>query len=74
MRAGLDFSEVWVLYKSQILNLYKNRPSTERVNNRVPDDYRLQNPSCRNGSKHFFFAVMAATGVHLDAWRKTSPT
>ena len=51
--------------------IYKDRTSTERVNNRVLNDYGVQRLTCRNGAKHFFFEVMAAINVHLDAWVKT---
>ena len=50
--------------------IYKNRTSTERINNRILNDYGLHSLSCRNGSKHFFFVMLAGINIHLDAWAK----
>lgn len=50
--------------------IYKNRTSTERINNRILNDYGLHSLSCRNGSKHFFFMMLAGINIHLDAWAK----
>ena len=61
-----------VVYRSDEWKaIYKARTCTERVNNRVLNDYKVQHLTCRNGAKHFFFEVMAAINVHLDAWVKT---
>ena len=51
--------------------IYRNRTCTERVNNRILNDYMVQHLTCRNGRKHFFFEIMAGINVHLDAWIKT---
>ena len=53
-------------------DIYKDRTGTERVNNRVLNDYKVHSLTCRNGPKHFFFVVMACVNIHLDAWAKTS--
>ena len=50
--------------------LYNNRTSNERMNNRILNDYNVQHLTCRNESKHLFFAMMAGINVHLDAWLK----
>lgn len=50
--------------------IYNNRTSTERINNRILNDYGLHSLSCRNGSKHFFFTMLAGINIHLDAWAK----
>jgi hypothetical protein len=52
--------------------LFRERTCTERVNNRILNDYGLINLTCRNGPKHLFFEIMAAINIHLDAWVKTS--
>ena len=49
---------------------YNNRTSCERMNNRVLNNYDVQHLTCRNESKHLFFAMMAGMNVHLDAWLK----
>ena len=50
--------------------VYKSRTSTERINNRILNDFGLHALTCRNGSKHFFFAILAGVNIHLDAWAK----
>ena len=52
-------------------DIYKDRTCTERVNNRVLNDYKVQHLTCRNGRKHFFFEIVACVNIHLDAWAKT---
>ncbi len=60
-------------YKSdQWKEIYKNRTSTERINNRVLNDYGLHKLTSRNGSKNFFFMIMAGINIHMDAWCKCS--
>ena len=51
---------------------YKNRTSCERMNKRFLNDYKVHGFTCRNGSKHFFFEIIAGINVHLDAWIKTA--
>lgn len=51
---------------------YKNRTSCERMNKRILNDYKVHGLTCRNGSKHFFFEIIAGINVHLDAWIKTA--
>ena len=48
--------------------IYKNRTSTERINNRVLNNYNLQHMHVRNEAKFAFFAIMAGINIHLDAW------
>ena len=52
--------------------VYKNRTSTERINNRILNDFGLHALTCRNGSKHFFFTILAGINIHLDAWAKAA--
>ena len=49
---------------------YKNRTSTERINKRILRDYKIQDLTCCNGSKHFFFEIIAGINIHLDSWLK----
>lgn len=48
--------------------IYKNRISTERINNRVLNNYNLHNMCIRNKAKFAFFAIMAGINIHLDSW------
>ena len=50
--------------------IYKNRTCTERINNRILNDYGLHKLGCRNGSKNFFFMIMAGINIHADVWCK----
>lgn len=60
-----------ISYKSKTWSkIYKNRTSTERINNRVLNDYNLQNMSIRGNSKYAFFTIFACINIHLDAWIK----
>lgn len=60
-----------IVYKSdKWKQIYKNRTSTERINNRVLNNYNLQHMHIRNKAKHAFFAIMAGINIHLDAWIK----
>lgn len=60
-----------VAYKSrQWKEIYKNRTSTERINNRVLNDYHLHQMKVRNKAKNAFFAIFAGINIHLDAWIK----
>lgn len=62
-----------VPYKSdRWRDIYRDRTCTERVNNRVLNDYKVHSLTCRNGPKHFLFIVMACMNIHLDAWLKTA--
>ena len=54
--------------------LYNSRTSNERMNDRVLNNYKLQHLTCRNESKHLFFAIIAGINVHLDAWLKQLAT
>lgn len=50
--------------------IYKNRTSTERINNRVLNDYHLHSMYVRDYAKNAFFSIMAGINIHLDAWIK----
>lgn len=60
-----------VSYKSDTWNkIYKNRTCTERINNRVLNDYHLQHMRIRGKSKYAFFTIFACINIYLDAWIK----
>ena len=48
--------------------IYTNRTSTERINNRVLNNYNLHSMRIRNKAKFAFFAIMADINIHLDSW------
>ena len=50
--------------------IYKNRTSTERINNRILNDYHLHQMRIRDYAKNAFFSIMAGINIHLDAWIK----
>lgn len=50
--------------------IYKNRTSTERINDRVLNDYHLHQMHIRDGCKNAFFSIFAGINIHLDAWVK----
>jgi hypothetical protein len=50
--------------------IYKDRTSTERINDRTLNDYHLHQMYIRDGAKHAFFAIFAGINMHLDAWAK----
>ena len=56
-------------YKSdEWKEIYKNRTCTERINNRILNDYGLHKMMIRNRSKFLFFILIAGINIHLDAW------
>ena len=48
-------------------DVYKNRTSSERVNNRILNDYNLQNMRIRGKKRFSFFAMVCGVNIHLDA-------
>lgn len=51
-------------------SIYKNRTSTERINNAVLNTYDLHKMHLRNGTKNGFFSITAGINIHLDTWLK----
>ena len=47
--------------------IYKNRTSSERINNRILNDYNLQNLKIRGKKRFSFFAMICGINIHLDA-------
>lgn len=50
--------------------IYKNRTSTERINNRILNDYKLHQLRVRDLAKNAFFSFIACINIHLDVWNK----
>ena len=48
--------------------IYKNRTCTERINNRILNNYGLHKMMIRNRSKNLFFCIIVAISIHLDVW------
>lgn len=68
---GDDARNIPIVYRSdKWKKIYKNRTSTERINNYVLNTYGLHKMSIRNGAKQIFFSIMAGINIHLDAWIK----
>jgi hypothetical protein len=51
---------------------YRNRTSSERINNRLLNDYYLQHTNSRGKIRFSFFAMIAGINIHLDARIKAS--
>ena len=47
--------------------IYNNRTSSERVNNRILNDYHLHDMRIHTRKRYSFFAVIAGINIHLDA-------
>lgn len=47
--------------------IYNNRTSSERVNNRILNDYHLHQMGIHRRKRYTFFAIIAGINVHLDA-------
>ena len=51
---------------------YKNRTSSERINNRILNDYHLHDLRIRGKKRESFFAMMIGINIHLDARLKVT--
>lgn len=62
-----------IKYKSESWkNIYKDRSSCERINNRVLNDYHLQDTYMRTKRRLFFMEMTCCINIHADAWYKLS--
>lgn len=52
---------------TQYKNIYKDRTSCERVNNRILNNYHLASYKGRSAMRVSFFTILAAINIHLDA-------
>jgi hypothetical protein len=48
--------------------LFNQRTASERINNRILNDYGLKDTHSRGKKRISFFGFIAAVNVHLDAW------
>lgn len=62
-----------MVYQSDAWKLmYNNRTSSERLNNRVLNDYCVQEYRGHGVNRRFFMNTAAAINIHLDAWYKSN--
>ncbi len=54
----------------QYQSIYKERTACERVNNRVLNDYHLQDLKIRRDDHYAFWTMIIGICIHLDAWYK----
>ena len=54
----------------QYRSIYKERTACERVNNRVLNDYHLQDLKIRRDDHYAFWTMIIGICIHLDAWYK----
>ena len=54
----------------QYQSIYKERTACERVNNRVLNDYHLQDLKIRRDDHYAFWTMVIGICIHLDAWYK----
>ena len=47
--------------------IYNNRTGSERVNNRILNDYHLHDMRIHGKKRYSFFAIIAGINIHLDA-------
>lgn len=50
--------------------IYNNRTSSERINNRILNDYHLHTMGIHSRKRYSFFAMIAGINIHLDAQLK----
>lgn len=50
--------------------IYKDRTSCERINNRILNDYDLLNIRTHGRKRNFFFLILIGINIHLDAYHK----
>lgn len=62
-----------IKYKIEEWNeIYKNRTSCERVNNRILNDYHLQHTFMRTKRRLYLLEMLCCINIHADAWYKFS--
>lgn len=60
-------------YKSDQWNeIYKDRTCTERINNRILNDYRMKDCKMHGRKRNFFYLIMIGINIHLDALNKVN--
>ena len=53
-------------------DVYRNRTSCERINNRILNDYRLHAMRIRGKKRYSFFTMLICVNIHLDALNKVT--
>jgi hypothetical protein len=53
-------------------DIYKMRTCSERVNDRILNDYNVEHMSIRGRKRYAFFTMLACIHIHLDAQLKKS--
>lgn len=51
-------------------DIYKDRTSCERINNRILNDYGLLHIRTHGRKRNFFFLILIGINIHLDAYHK----
>lgn len=51
----------------EYIRIYNNRTGSERVNNRILNDYHLHDMRIHSKKRYSFFAMIAGINIHLDA-------
>ena len=54
--------------------IYNNRTSTERINNRILNNYGLHGMHIHGKDHYSFFTMIICICIHLDAWHKCKKT
>lgn len=57
---------------AEYIKIYNNRTSSERINNRVLNDYHLHDMRIHGKKRYSFFTMIAGINIHLDAQLKKS--
>ena len=55
----------------EYIKIYNNRTSSERLNNRVLNDYHIHDMQIHGKKRYSFFTMIACINIHLDARLKT---
>ena len=53
-------------------DVYRNRTSCERINNRILNDYRLHDMRIHGKKRYSFFTMLICVNIHLDALNKVT--
>lgn len=62
-----------VPYKSkEWINIYKDRTSCERMNNRIINDYKFSNITIKGRNRNLFMMIVIGINIHLDAFDKVT--
>ena len=56
----------------EFMDTYKNRTSSERINNRILNHYNLHKMGIRGKKRFSFFSMIAGINIHLDARLKAA--